>query len=194
MSATWSSALKIVALRAMKWFIPAMSPNVEDKPGAGEPGDHDSAVIAATRHWVDAAVIGLNLCPFAHAPRTGNRIRYCVSAACTPEDLARDLAIELRLLAEATSDHPRILKDPPAAPRLMSFEDYGMRLEVRFWIRDPMNGVNNVRSDVNRRIFQLFREHGITIPVAQREIRIVDPDAMLTRSAPRADDDADTRG
>ena len=32
----------------------------------------------------------------------------------------------------------------------MSFEDYGMRLEVRFWIADPMNGVNNVRSDVNR--------------------------------------------
>ncbi|MEY4357130.1 MAG: hypothetical protein RL469_456 [Pseudomonadota bacterium] len=105
-----------------------------------------------------------------------------------------DPELALRLLAEATSDHPRILKDPPAAPRLMSFEDYGMRLEVRFWIRDPMNGVNNVRSDVNRRIFQLFREYGITIPVAQREVRIVDPGAMLTRSAPRADDDADTRG
>ena len=106
-----------------------MSPNVEDKPGAGEPGDHDSAVIAATRHWVDAAVIGLNLCPFAHAPRTGNRIRYCVSAACTPEDLARDLAIELRLLAEADADaiettlliHPDVLGD---------FADYNDFLDV----------------------------------------------------------------
>ena len=107
---------------------------------------------------------------------------------------ADDPELALRLLAEATSDHPRILKDPPPAPRLMSFEDYGMRLEVRFWIRDPMNGVNNVRSDVNRRIFQSFREHGITIPVAQREIRIVDPGATLLR-APRAGDrDADPRG
>jgi small-conductance mechanosensitive channel len=56
----------------------------------------------------------------------------------------------------------------------MAFEDYGMRLEVRFWIADPMNGVNNVRSDVNRAIYKVFREHGIKIPVAQREIRILD--------------------
>jgi small-conductance mechanosensitive channel len=30
--------------------------------------------------------------------------------------------------------------------------------------------VNNVRSDVNRAIWRLFKEHGITVPVAQREI------------------------
>jgi small-conductance mechanosensitive channel len=30
--------------------------------------------------------------------------------------------------------------------------------------------VNNVRSEVNRAIWRLFKEHGITIPVAQREI------------------------
>ncbi len=55
----------------------------------------------------------------------------------------------------------------------MAFEDYGMRLEVRFWISDPMNGVNNVRSDVNRAIWRVFRRHGIRIPVAQRELRIL---------------------
>ena len=43
-----------------------------------------------------------------------------------------------------------------------------------------MNGVNNVRSDVNRRIFQLFREHGIKIPVAQQEVRVLEPGAILT--------------
>ena len=64
------------------------------------------------------------------------------------------------------ADHPRILRDPGPVSRLMSFEDYGMRLEARFWIRDPMNGVNNVRSDVNREIFRLFRENGVKIPVA----------------------------
>ena len=32
-----------------------------------------------------------------------------------------------------------------------------MRLEVRFWIADPMNGVNNVRSDINRAIWRVFR-------------------------------------
>jgi small-conductance mechanosensitive channel len=79
----------------------------------------------------------------------------------------------LALLKSAAADHPRILSEPGPATRLMSFEDYGMRLEVRFWIADPMNGVNNVRSDVNRAIFRLFREAGITIPVAQRELRML---------------------
>lgn len=79
----------------------------------------------------------------------------------------------LLLLQHAAADHPRILREPGPVTRLMSFEDYGMRLEVRFWIADPMNGVNNVRSDVNRAIFRLFREAGITIPVAQRELRML---------------------
>ena len=51
------------------------------------------------------------------------------------------------------------------------------RVELRFWIRDPMNGVNNVRSDVNREIWRLFKKHGITIPVQQHEVRMIAPDA-----------------
>lgn len=79
----------------------------------------------------------------------------------------------LELLIEAAANHPRILRDPPPVSRLMSFEDYGMRLEARFWIRDPMNGVNNVRSDVNRMIWRLFKQAGITIPVLQQDIRVI---------------------
>jgi small-conductance mechanosensitive channel len=84
-----------------------------------------------------------------------------------------DPEVALQLLIDAAADHPRILQDPAPVSRLLAFEDYGMKLEARFWIRDPMNGVNNVRSDINRVIFRMFRRHGITIPVAQREIRIV---------------------
>jgi small-conductance mechanosensitive channel len=81
----------------------------------------------------------------------------------------------LEALLEAVSDHPRILREPAPVTRLMAFEDYGMRLEVRFWIADPMNGVNNVRSDVNRSIWRVFRKHKIRIPVAQRELRMLGP-------------------
>jgi small-conductance mechanosensitive channel len=81
----------------------------------------------------------------------------------------------LDALLEAVGDHPRILREPAPVSRLMAFEDYGMRLEVRFWIADPMNGVNNVRSDVNRAIWRVFRVHGIRIPVAQRELRMLPP-------------------
>ena len=42
-----------------------------------------------------------------------------------------------------------------------------------------MNGVNNVRSDVNREIWRLFKKHGITIPVQQHEVRLVQPESDL---------------
>jgi small-conductance mechanosensitive channel len=84
-----------------------------------------------------------------------------------------DPEVVLQVLIDAAANHPRILKDPGPVSRLMSFENYGMRVEVRFWIRDPMNGVNNVRSDVNREIWRLFKKHGITIPVQQHDVRVI---------------------
>ena len=87
-----------------------------------------------------------------------------------------DPEVALQVLIDAAANHPRILKDPGPVSRLMSFENYGMRVEVRFWIRDPMNGVNNVRSDVNREIWRLFKKHNITIPVQQHDVRVVQAD------------------
>ncbi len=95
-----------------------------------------------------------------------------------------DVELALTLLLQA-ADHPRILRDPPAVTRLLEFADYGMEIELRFWIGDPAEGVNNVRSDVNRRIWALFREHGLTIPPAQREIRILEGGKSASTLAPR---------
>src|ERR1700719_4852711 len=85
-----------------------------------------------------------------------------------------DPELALKLLVEATENHPRILRDPAPVSRLISFEANGMALEIRFWIADPVNGVNNVRSDVNRAIWRIFRTHGVHIPVAQQETRLLD--------------------
>lgn len=79
----------------------------------------DNDVIAATRHWLERAVIGLNLCPFAKAVQVKDQVRYVVSDATTPETLLKDLAAELAWLAEtdpATVDttlliHPHVLAD-----------------------------------------------------------------------------------
>jgi hypothetical protein len=76
-------------------------------------------VVAATRAWLEKAVIGLNLCPFAEAVHVGNQIRYTVSNAQTPEALLNDLARELQTLAAADPAevettlliHPRVLGD-----------------------------------------------------------------------------------
>ena len=95
-----------------------------------------------------------------------------------------DVELALSLLQKA-ADHPRILRDPPAVTRLLEFADYGMEIELRFWIGDPAEGVNNVRSDVNRKIWALFREHGLTIPPAQREIRILEGSKSASMLAPR---------
>jgi small-conductance mechanosensitive channel len=78
----------------------------------------------------------------------------------------------MQLMLEATDGHPRVVRDPAPVARLISFGDSGIELELRFWIPDPAEGVNNVRSDVNRAIWRLFKEHGIVIPVAQREVRL----------------------
>ena len=95
-----------------------------------------------------------------------------------------DVELALSLLQKA-ADHPRILRDPPAVTRLLEFADYGMEIELRFWIGDPAEGVNNVRSDVNRKIWALFREHGLTIPPAQREIRILEGSKSASMLSPR---------
>jgi hypothetical protein len=57
--------------------------------------------IAATRAWIEKAVIGLDLCPFAKAVYLKERIRYAVSDAHTSESLLADLERELHALAQA---------------------------------------------------------------------------------------------
>jgi small-conductance mechanosensitive channel len=78
----------------------------------------------------------------------------------------------LELLIEAARRHPRVLKSPAAASRIMNFGDNGVELELRFWILDPEDGVNNVRSDLYLTIWDLFAEAGITIPFPQRDLHL----------------------
>jgi small-conductance mechanosensitive channel len=81
-----------------------------------------------------------------------------------------DPELALKVLLAACEGQTRVLREPAPVSRLMHFSDSGIELELRFWISDPQEGVNNVRSDVNRTIWRLFKEHHLTMPVAQREI------------------------
>jgi len=81
--------------------------------------DENETIIAATQRWLEKAVIGLNLCPFAKAVHVKNQIRYVVSSATSPEALLEDLMEELRMLQDADPDkidttlliHPHVLGD-----------------------------------------------------------------------------------
>lgn len=76
-------------------------------------------VAARTRHWLEQAVIGLNLCPFARAPYQRGQVRLVVSDARDIAALHATLEEELRHLAEADEDklettlliHPGVLQD-----------------------------------------------------------------------------------
>ncbi|MFK0377647.1 DUF1415 domain-containing protein [Pandoraea sp. NPDC090278] len=76
--------------------------NIPDAASATNPlqTQDNEAVIAATRHWLTRAVIGLNLCPFAKAVHVKDQIRYVVSAARDMEGVLLDLEKELQWLAQ----------------------------------------------------------------------------------------------
>jgi small-conductance mechanosensitive channel len=80
---------------------------------------------------------------------------------------AREIMIEV---AQATD---RVLATPAPVCHLVEFGDNSLNLDLRFWIRDPQNGVVNVSSAVRLGVWDLFRSDGITIPFPQRDVRII---------------------
>jgi hypothetical protein len=79
----------------------------------------DEQVLQQTRHWLEAAVIGLNLCPFAKAVYVKNQVRLVVSHARHADDLLEDLDRELDLLVATPAEeidttlliHPTLFED-----------------------------------------------------------------------------------
>lgn len=78
-----------------------------------------SEAIAATRRWLERAVIGLNLCPFAKGVHGKGQVRYVVSEATDDESLLGDLERELHALVAVAPEevdttlliHPWVLND-----------------------------------------------------------------------------------
>jgi uncharacterized protein len=99
----------------------------DDMHSADAPSTEE--VLAATRDWLERAVIGLNLCPFAKSVHVKKQIRYAVSDATEREELVNDLISELERLRDTPPEevdttvlvHPRVLGD---------FLDYNDFLDV----------------------------------------------------------------
>ncbi|WP_429254591.1 mechanosensitive ion channel family protein [Paraburkholderia sp. GAS334] len=84
-----------------------------------------------------------------------------------------DIDKAMALLVEAAKDVPRVLQEPAPTPYLVGFGTDGVNLELGFWIENAAQGTAGVRSAVNLNIWRLFAANGISIPFAQREVRIV---------------------
>lgn len=120
--------------------VESATPNILDP-------DQRDVVLTATTAWLEHAVIGLNLCPFAGAVHAGNRIRFTVTDATTPERLVEVLQTELELLADADPAtlettlliHPCVLGD---------FLDYNDFLDIADAVIEEMelDGIIQVAS------------------------------------------------
>lgn len=93
---------------------------------SGSPVVAAERAIAETRAWVERAVIGLNLCPFAKAVWGRNQIRYVVSNATGADDLLGTLREELDLLASAdpAQVETTLLIHPRALVNFTDFNDF----------------------------------------------------------------------
>jgi small-conductance mechanosensitive channel len=85
-----------------------------------------------------------------------------------------DIAQVEELLLHATQQVPRVLDNPPPKVLLMGFGDNAINFELRFWISDPEEGMSNIRSEVLKRVWHIFKEHGVEIPFPQRDINLRD--------------------
>jgi hypothetical protein len=105
------------------------------------------AVVAATVEWVEKAVIGLGLCPFARPVHVQKRIRFAVTTARDIDRLADVLQTELETLAESPPEtiETTLLVHPLALQDFLAFNDF---LEVADEIVEEMGlaGVLQVAS------------------------------------------------
>ena len=146
------------------------------------PNADDEAIVAATRRWVERAVIGLNLCPFAKAVYAKEQVRYVVSPARTPEELLETLMDEMQDLADTDPDqvdttlliHPFVLNDFLDFNEFLDVADAAvedMQLDgeiqvasfhpdYQFADTDP-NDISNYTNRAPYPILQLLREESI---------------------------------
>ena len=116
-------------------------------------------VIADTVNWLEKAVIGLNLCPFAKGVHVKDQIHYVVSTAQDAEGVAHDLHRELEALAEANPDKrdTTLLILPQALHDFLDFNDF---LEIADEMIDELDlgGILQVAS-----FHPLFQFEGTTV-------------------------------
>lgn len=78
----------------------------------------------------------------------------------------------MELIKNAPQNIERVLNNPAPKCLMVGFGDNSVDLQLRFWIRDPQNGVANITSQVMLSIWDTLKAHGIEIPYPQRDIHL----------------------
>jgi small-conductance mechanosensitive channel len=132
---------------------------------------HARYVVVRNRDGVDTLIPNENLIisEVINWSYADTSVRLKVPVQISYED---DPAVAMALMVELARKHPRVESEPPPVARLMAFGESGLDLELRVWIKDPQDGINNIRSDLNLAIWQAFKQASITIPYPQRDLHV----------------------
>ncbi len=83
-----------------------------------------------------------------------------------------DLKEVLALCEDAALRTERVLPEPAPKCLFIEFGESSLKLQLRFWIGDAQNGVQNVKSDVLIEIWQRFKQQGVRVPYPQRDLHL----------------------
>jgi len=86
-----------------------------------------------------------------------------------------------RIAIEAASGVDRVLRDRAAVCHIVGFGDSSVDYILRFWISDPTAGLTNIRGNVYLALWDAFREHDISIPFPQREVKVLEGSRIDTK-------------
>ena len=90
-----------------------------------------------------------------------------------------DIDLAEALMLGAASDSKRVLDTPPPTVWLNKFGTDAIEFEILVWIKDPEEGLGNLRSDVLKRVWRAFNENGVQVPFpAERNVYIKDASVL----------------
>jgi small-conductance mechanosensitive channel len=102
---------------------------------------------------------------------------------------ASDVRRAIELCIESAMESPRVVNSPSPVCLLRGFGDSSVDLEIRYWVRDPQNGLSNLKSQILLGVWDRFHEEGIQIPFPQRDLHLksVAPEARAAGIQPITD-------
>ena len=87
---------------------------------------------------------------------------------------ADDPHLVRKIAVEAAQTVDRVLTTRQTVCHIVGFGDSSVDYVLRFWIRDPSGGLTNIRGNVYLALWDAFKEHGVSIPFPQREVRVLE--------------------
>jgi small-conductance mechanosensitive channel len=85
-----------------------------------------------------------------------------------------------KIAIEAALSVNRVLQDRAPVCHIVNFGNSSVDYVLRFWIKDPTSGLTNIRGDVYLALWDAFKEHDISIPFPQQEVRILNEQRNVT--------------